>query len=83
MKLKDWRARERKTLEECGKLFSCSHVTVLRLERGDNPPDRETMKAIYDATNGEVTLHDWLSADATPKAQKTEDETNGQGAEAP
>lgn len=80
MKLIDWRAREGLSLEAFGRLINRSYVTVMRLERGDHVPAPDVMKAIYDATNGEVTLHDWLSADATPKPQKTDDESEGQGA---
>ena len=69
MKLKDWRARENLSLARMGKLIDRAHTTVLRLERGDQLPDSDTMRRIFDATNGEVSLHDFFSADGTPKPQ--------------
>lgn len=75
MKLKDWRSRERLSLAQMGRRIGKSYVTVMRLERGDHVPAPDVMKRIFDATNGEVTLHDWLAADGEPKPQ-------GQGAAA-
>lgn len=56
-----------------GGLIGRAHSTVLRLERGDQLPDVETIKAIFNATNGEVSLHDFFSADGTPKPQLAQD----------
>jgi transcriptional regulator with XRE-family HTH domain len=69
MKLKDWRTRENLSLARMGELIERAHTTVMRLERGENVPDADTMKRIFDATNGEVNLHDFFSADGTPKPQ--------------
>lgn len=52
-----------------GKRIGRSHVTVMRIERGKNPPDKETVQAIYEATNGEVTLLDWFTEDGHPIPQ--------------
>lgn len=67
MKLKQWRQRQNLTLAQMGRLIGRSHVTVLRLEKGDSKPDPDTLKAIFDATNGEVSLHDFFAADGTLK----------------
>lgn len=69
MKLKDWRAREGLSLSAFGEMIGRSHVTVMRIERGDNPPDKDTIQAIYDATKGEVTLLDWFTEDGHPIPQ--------------
>lgn len=69
MKLKDWRTREKLSLSRMGGLIGRAHTTVLRLERGDQLPDTDTMRKIFEATNGEVSLHDFFSADGTPKPQ--------------
>jgi hypothetical protein len=42
----------------------------MRLETGVNIPDPETIRRIYDVTNGLVSLHDWFTANATPKPQQ-------------
>lgn len=69
MKLKDWRTREKYSLTRMGELIERAHTTVLRLERGEQLPDPDTMRRIFEATNGEVSLHDFYSADGTPKPQ--------------
>lgn len=69
MKLKDWRTREKLSLSRMGELIGRAHTTVMRLERGKNVPDPDTMRRIFEATNGEVSLHDFFSADGTPKPQ--------------
>jgi len=69
MKLRDWRTREKLSLARMGGLIGRAHTTVLRLERGDQLPDADTMKRVFEATNGEVSLHDFFSADGTPKPQ--------------
>lgn len=74
MKMRHWRNREGLTLEAFGKLIGRSHVTVMRLERGDNQPDKETVQAVYEATHGEVTLHDWFTEDGKPIPQAEESE---------
>jgi len=72
MKLRDWRARKGLTLEAVGKLIGRSAVTVMRIEKGENPPDRETINSIYEATDGKVTLHDWFTEDGLPVPQDSE-----------
>lgn len=72
MKLKDWRTREKLSLSQMGDRIGRAHSTVLRLEQGAQLPDVETIKAIFDATNGEVSLHDFFSADGTPKPQSVQ-----------
>jgi len=67
MNLREWRLRQKITLSEMGRRIGRSHVTVLRLERGENKPDTATLQAIFAATNGEVSLHDFFAADGTPK----------------
>lgn len=74
MKLRDWRARKDLTLDAVGKMIGRSAVTVMRIEKGENPPDRETINKIYEATNGEVTLHDWFTEDGKPIPQVDESE---------
>ena len=69
MKLRDWRTREKLSLARMGKLIGRAHSTVLRLERGDQLPDADTIRRVFQATNGEVSLHDFFSADGTPKPQ--------------
>jgi transcriptional regulator with XRE-family HTH domain len=69
MKLHQWRSREGLSLAQMGKLIHRAHTTVMRLESGASVPDMVTMKAIFDATNGEVSLHDFLAADGSPKPQ--------------
>ena len=73
MKLKDWRAREGLTLAQAGELFGVSHPTVLRIEKGETSPSEESMRRIYEATKGEVTLHDFFTADGQPIPQIDED----------
>lgn len=69
MKLRTWRAREKLSLTAFGAMINRSHVTVMRIERGTNPPDKDTIQAIYEATNGEVSLHDWFTEDGQPIPQ--------------
>tara|TARA_R110000868_G_scaffold25980_1_gene100687 strand:+ start:1641 stop:1928 length:288 start_codon:yes stop_codon:yes gene_type:complete len=72
MKLKDWRTRENLSLARMGKLVNRAHTTILRIERGEQPPDVETIRRIFEATNGEVSLHDFFSADGSPKPQSVQ-----------
>lgn len=72
MKLRDWRTREKLSLSRMGELIDRAHTTVLRLERGDQLPDGDTIRRIFEATNGEVSLHDFFSADGTPKPQSVQ-----------
>jgi len=67
MQLREWRQRQKLTLTAMGRLIGRNHATVLRLERGDTLPDPSTLKRIFDATNGEVSLHDFFAADGTSK----------------
>ena len=69
MKLRAWRALKGLSLSAVGDLIGCSHVTVMRLEKGENPPDRMTIEKIYRATDGAVTLRDWFSEDGKPVPQ--------------
>jgi len=73
MKLKEWRERENLSLAEMGRRIDRAHSTVLRIESGSQMPDWRTVYAIHQATNGEVTLHDFYRADGfpTPKTTKS------------
>lgn len=82
MKLRHWRARAGLSLAEVGRGVGRSHVTVMRIERGDNPPDKETVQAIYEFTKGEVSLLDWFTEDGTPIPQSGTPTTDGSEAAA-
>jgi transcriptional regulator with XRE-family HTH domain len=67
MNLRSWRLKEELTLAEMGEMIGKSHSTVLRLESGAIRPDPDTIKAIFDATDGAVTLDDWFDRDGSSK----------------
>lgn len=62
MKLSAWLTKHGVTDTAFGRQIGKSHSTVARLKRGEIRPTIETIEAIYDATKGDVTPHDFMVA---------------------
>jgi transcriptional regulator with XRE-family HTH domain len=60
MNLLDWRKARKMTQGEFAEMIRRSTPTVSRIEAGMQWPDRETMQAIVEATDGAVTANDLL-----------------------
>jgi transcriptional regulator with XRE-family HTH domain len=63
MKLRDWRARESKTLKDLAEMLGLGHVSnpsrrVQRIETGEAPVDAIIADRIVSITGGEVSLQD-------------------------
>lgn len=69
MKLADYLAEQKLTLEAFGALCGRSAATLSRLARGLHKPDWDTMEAIEKATGGKIQPNDWADAPAEPTVE--------------
>lgn len=67
MKLADYLAEQKLTLEAFGALCGRSTATISRLSRGLHKPDWDTMEAVEKATGGKVQPNDWADTPAEPE----------------
>lgn len=60
MKLNTYLSTEGLTLAQFGEQIGRTAATVSRIARGLHVPDWQTIRAIHEATNGQVAPNDWL-----------------------
>jgi transcriptional regulator with XRE-family HTH domain len=78
MKLADYLAEQKLTLEAFGALCGRSTATISRLSRGLHKPDWPTIEAVEKATGGKVQPNDW--ADVPAEALPTDPEKPAEAA---
>ena len=62
--LRNWREKNRRTLEEFGQLIGKDKSTVCSYELGRRRPRYETLARIIVATEGEITAKDFMGREA-------------------
>lgn len=70
MNLTEWRKLKGVTLAQFGETVGRSHVSIMRLERGEQWPGAKVIAAIIEATEGAVTADDLHAAYTAAKAAK-------------
>lgn len=70
MNLTEWRKLKGVTLAQLGELVGRSHVSIMRLEKGEQWPGAGVIAAIIEATDGAVTADDLHAAYTAAKAVK-------------
>lgn len=60
MRFDAWMSATNTSNAEAGRRIGCSGETVRRYRAGEREPDGETMRAIFDLTDGQVTPNDWV-----------------------
>jgi transcriptional regulator with XRE-family HTH domain len=60
MRFDEWMTETRTRNAEFGRRLGTSGETIRRYRTGEREPDADTMKNIFDATDGQVTPNDWV-----------------------